>query len=422
MRVWKGLVAAALLLGAGSITANGLRGRSAPPIDVQLATVKKVSITRVVSGAGKVQSSTTVKISSNLSGDLTELLVKEGDPVKKGQVLGRIDRRRFEAAAKQARAAESAARSEITIAQVEVDRTRRELGRAKGLFEKGLASSAEIDKVRADFDGASGRLGSARERHTQAVGSHEEALNNLSKTTLVSPIDGSVIQLSREVGERVRGSDFSEDVVMILAALSTMEVKIEVGEHEVVFLKPGQKADILVDALEGQTFAGTVTEIAQNALIKNPGTEAEVTSFPVKVALNTRPPGTLPGMTAEVRIAAQMHPEAITVPIQSVTVRAEKNLPDSKSPIEGSSTTLVAKKRGDTLAKVIFVVGPDSRVHVRRVRTGISSESEMEILEGVQEDEKIVDGPYRTLAKDLKDGDLVKEAEPGKARFSSGRS
>jgi HlyD family secretion protein len=290
------------------------------------------------------------------------------------------------------------------------------------LFKKGLASSADVDKARADFDGATARLGSARERHIQATGSHEEALNNLSKTTLVSPIDGSVIQLSREVGERVRGSDFSEDVVMILAALTTMEVKVEVGEHEVVYLQPGQKADIIVDALEGQTFAGRVTEIAQNALIKNPGTEAEVTSFPVKVALDARPPGTLPGMTAEVRVAAEMHPDTIVVPIQSVTVRAEKNLPDAKMPVEGSSTALVAKKRGDTLAKVVFVVGEDNRVHVRRVRTGIASESEIEILDGVQVGERVIEGPYRTLAKDLKDGDPVREVEPGKVKFGPGRS
>ncbi len=144
------------------------------------------------------------------------------------------------------------------------------------------------------------------------------------KTTLTSPIDGNVIELSREVGERVRGSDFSEDVVMTIAALSAMEVKIEVGEHEVVHLKTGQPAEVTLDALEGESFQGSVVEIAQKALIKNPGTEAEVTTFPVTVALDSRPPGVLPGMSAEVRISAETHNDAVLVPIQAVTVRSEK--------------------------------------------------------------------------------------------------
>ena len=122
-----------------------------------------------------------------------------------------------------------------------------------------------------------------------------DAQTNLSKTTLASPIDGTVIELTREVGERVRGSDFSEDVVMTIAALSTMEVKIEVGEHEVVHLEAGQHAELTVDALEGQTFEGSVVEIAQKAPIKNPGTESEVTTFPVTVALDTPAAGRAPG-------------------------------------------------------------------------------------------------------------------------------
>jgi HlyD family secretion protein len=417
MKWVKRIIGVALVLGAAGIAVAGLRDRPAKMVDVQFAQAKRVTITRTITGAGKVEAATTVKISSNISGDLIERPVKEGDRVKKGQILGQIDRQRFEAAVRQQRAVENAARADIGVAQVEVDRTEHELGRVQGLVDKGLASGAEADRAKADRDAAVARLASATERRAQAVGALDEALNNLSKTTLVSPIDGTVIQVSREVGERVRGSDFSEDAVMTVAALSAMEVKIEVGEHEVVFLREGHKAEVTVDALEGQTFEGTVTEIAQNALIKNPGTEAETTSFPVKVTLNVRPPGALPGMSGEVRIAAETHDDALTVPIQAVTVRPEKMLPELKKGAAEAGTQLSAKRRAEGLVKVVFTVDAENRVHARRVRTGIASDTEYEILEGIQDGERIVEGPYRTIAKDLKEGDVVREAElPGPGR------
>ena len=422
MRRWKSAIAAALFLGVAAITVGGLRQRPPPAVEVQFAKAKKGSITRTVTGAGKVEAVTTVKICSNLSGDLIELHVKEGDRVARGQLLGRIDRKRFEASSKQALAAQSASRADAQVSQVEVERTTADFARVEKLVGKDLASAAELDKARADRDAALARLASAKERHAQAAAAFEEAQTNLSKTTLVSPIDGTVIEKSREVGERVRGSDFSEDVVMTLAALNAMEVKIEVGEHEVVYLRPGQKAEISVDALEGQTFEGVVTEIAQKALVKNPGTEQEVTTFPIKVALASRPPAVMPGMSAEVRVVTETRHDTLVIPIQAVTVRSDKSLGDAPTIVE-TPTGLTAKKRTETLAKVVFVVDGTGKARPRRVRTGIASDTEMEVLEGLQEGEKIVEGPYRTLAKDLKDGDRVEEMKPkGRGGFSQGRS
>ncbi|MGZ3460570.1 MAG: efflux RND transporter periplasmic adaptor subunit, partial [Archangium sp.] len=266
-------------------------------------------------------------------------------------------------------------------------------------------------QARAARDSAAGRLAATQQRLAQASAVCEEAQTNLSKTTLLAPIDGNVIELSREVGERVRGSDFSEDVVMTIAALNIMEVKFEVGEHEVVHLKPGQPAEISVDALEGESYQGHVVEIAQKALIKNPGTEAEVTTFPVTVALDSRPPRVLPGMSAEVRISAETHDDTVLVPIQSVTVRPEKSLPDYKPPVEG--TGLTAAHRAETLSKVVFVVDADNKAQVRRVRTGIASDTDLEILEGLGEGDRVVEGPYRTLSKELKHGDTIREPQPG---------
>jgi HlyD family secretion protein len=407
MNWWKAVIGLVLLFGVTGITIGGLRHRPPPSLEAQFAKARRANITRTITGAGKVNAVTTVKISSNLSGDLIALPVKEADRVAKGQVIGRIDPTRFQAAAKQAKAAQMASRADIQVAQVDVSRTEAEYRRVLGLHQKGLSSHSDVEKAQADRDSAAGRLGSARERFAQASGAYDEAANNLSKTTLLSPIDGTVIELTREVGERVRGSDLSEDVVMTLASLSAMEVKVEVSEHEVIYLREGQRADITVDAIEGQTFEGTVTEIARKALIKNPGTEQEVITFPIKIVFLNAPSGAYPGMSAEVRIAAEKRDGALVVPIQAVTVRSEKNLPDYRPPIEGGA--LMAKKPTDPMNKVVFIVDSEGRARMRRVRTGIATDTDLEILEGLQEGDKLVDGPYRLLAKDLKDGDWVKE-------------
>lgn len=414
MTWWKAVIAIVVVLGVAGIAFAGLREKPPPSVEVQLGLAKKGPITRTVTGAGKIQAATTVKISSNLSGDLIELNIKEGELVKKGQVLGKIDKRKFEASMKQAQAAFSAAKADVQAAQVDVDRTAAEVARVAVLVEKGMAAKAELERSTADRDSALARLGGVKDRATQAAARLDETQNDLSKTTLFSPIDGTVIELTREVGERVRGSDFSEDVVMTIAALATMEVKIEVGEHEVVHLKEGQKSEVKVDALEGQTFEGTVSEIAQKALIRNAGSEQETTNFPVTVALTARPPGVLPGMSAEVKVKAESRDSAVTVPVQAVTVRPEKMLGDLAPAVEGAA--LVAPRSSEAFAKIVFVVDADKKAHLRRVRTGISSDTEVEIVEGLKEGDQIVEGPYRTLAKELKEGDHVEDVKPGEGK------
>jgi HlyD family secretion protein len=412
MSWWRALLALVFVGGLVAITVAGLKERPPPPVEVQVGSAKRAPITRTVTGAGKVQPATTVKISSSLSGDLVELNVKEGDQVTRGQVLGRLDRRRFEANVRQAQAAQNAAKSDVATAMVEVDRTSREYERVQGLAVKGLSSQAEVESAQSALAGANARVTALKDRVNQQQAVLDEAQNNLQKTTLVSPIDGTVIECNREVGERVRGSDFNEDVVMSLAALASMEVKFEVGEHEVVHLAIGQKAEVKVDALDAQRFDGTVTEIAQKALIRAQGTEQETTSFPITVALTSRPPGVMPGMSAEVRITAEQRESAIIVPVQAVTVRPESSLAASAVQVEGKPMQPKGRA-GEKFAKVVFVVGPDQKVSLRRVRTGIASDTDIEVLEGLAEGEKVVEGPYRTLAKDLKDGDTIEEKRQG---------
>lgn len=408
----KRVIIGVVLLGAvGGITFAGLKPKGPRPVDVQTTKASKESITRTITAAGKLSSATTVKINSNVSGDLVELNVKVGDKVHRGEVLGRVDPTRYRAQQKSAQAALSAAQADVGVLQVSRAHDAAELERINGLQKKGMASDAEVEQQKALVSGDDAKLAAAQQRAAQAKGQLDEANDYLSKCTLTSPIEGEVIELDRQLGERVRGSDLSEDVVMVLATLSQMEVKVEVGEHEVVYLHAGDKADVELDAIENKKFSGQVIEIGQNAIIRNQGTEAEVISFPIRVALDARPPGALPGMSATVHVASETHAGAVVLPIQAITVRPEKVIAKPAAPSETSIKTASDTAKSE-LAKVVFVV-KDGKAELRRVHTGLSSETDVEIVDGVGEGEEVVSGPYRTIAKELKDGDTIHVQKPG---------
>jgi HlyD family secretion protein len=233
-------------------------------------------------------------------------------------------------------------------------------------------------------------------------------------------MDGIVTQRLKQVGERVRGSDFSEDVIMVIATLSKMEMKSEIGEHEVVYVKEGDPADIEIDAFPERKFKAQVVEVARKATVKNAGTEQEVTTFIVRMALVDQVPGALPGMSAQAAVSTDTREDAVVIPIAAVTVRPEKDL----LPKPAGSTDQAAaapppppapgkKAKREPLKKVIFVV-QDGVARLRQVETGLASDTEIEIVSGLQAGEKVVEGPYRALSKELGDGKKVKEEELGK--------
>lgn len=413
------IIGVVLLAAVGGITAAGLKPHPPKPVEIQTTKASKDTITRTVTSAGKVTSATTVKISSNVSGDLIELHVKVGEKVQKGQVLGRIDPTRYRAQQKSAQAALSAAQADVSVLKVALAHDQAEGERIRGLHAKGMSSDAEIEQNRSQVSADEAKLAASEQRASQARAQLDEATDYLTKTTLFAPIDGEVIELDRQLGERVRGSDLSEDVVMVLATLSQMEVRVEVGEHEVVYLHAGDRADVELDAIEDKKFPGQVIEIGQNAIIRNAGTEAEVTSFPIRVALDARPPGALPGMSATVHVATETHKDTVVLPMQCVTVRPEKMLAKGPGPTETSLKVADAPPKSE-LAKVVFVLH-DGKAQLRRVKTGLSSETQIEITDGLAEGDEVVSGPYRTLAKELKDGDAVKVDAPGKGP-AGGRS
>jgi len=419
----KRIIAALFVLAVVGILIASLMPKKEPPVTVQTSTVRKGPITRKVSAAGKLQAATQVKLSSNLSGDLLDLPVREGDTIKKGQYIGRIDSRRYEAQLHQREAMEQSARSDLSVEEVNLARLEADVKRVQVLVKQDSASKAELEKVVAERDGAAARVQSAKDRIKNASASLAEARFLLSFTTLTAPIDGILTSRLKQVGERVRGSDFNEDPIVIIATLSSMEMKVEVGEHEVVHLHEGDPAEIEIDAFPDRRFPAQVIEIAKNATVKNAGTEAEVTTFPVRIALTVNVPGALPGMSGQATISTETHDQALIVPLQAVTVRTEKQLAAGKekkddAPPPEASTTAARKPSREPLQKVVFVV-EDGKARVRRVETGLASENDIELVSGVKEGEVIVEGPYKLLSRDLADGKPVKTEKPEKGKEKS---
>jgi len=419
----KRIIAALFVLAVVGILVASLMPKKEPPVTVQTSTVRKGPITRKVSAAGKLQAATQVKLSSNLSGDLLDLPVREGDTIKKGQYIGRIDSRRYEAQLHQREAMEQSARSDLSVEEVNLARLEADVKRVQVLVKQDSASKAELEKVVAERDGAAARVQSAKDRIKNASASLAEARFLLSFTTLTAPIDGILTSRLKQVGERVRGSDFNEDPIVIIATLSSMEMKVEVGEHEVVHLHEGDPAEIEIDAFPDRRFPAQVIEIAKNATVKNAGTEAEVTTFPVRIALTVNVPGALPGMSGQATISTETHDQALIVPLQAVTVRTEKQLAAGKekkddAPPPEASTTAAKKPSREPLQKVVFVV-EDGKARVRRVETGLASENDIELVSGVKEGEVIVEGPYKLLSRDLADGKPVKTEKPEKGKEKS---
>ncbi len=420
----KRIIAAVFVLAVVGIVAASLAPKKDPPVPVQASTVRKGPITRKVAAAGKLQAATQVKLSSNLSGDLLDLPVREGDSIKKGQYIGRIDSRRYEAQLHQREAMEQSARSELSMEEVNLAKLDADVKRVAKLVKQDSASTAELERAVAERDGAAARVQAAKDRVKNASASLAEARYLLSFTTLTAPIDGILTSRLKQVGERVRGSDFNEDPIVIIATLSSMEMKVEVGEHEVVYLHEGDPAEIEIDAFPDRKFPAQVIEIAKNATVKNAGTEAEVTTFPVRIALTVNVPGALPGMSGQATISTETHDQALIVPLQAVTVRTEKQLSAGKDPKDGAPPpeaggTAAKRTTREPMQKVVFVI-EDGKARVRRVETGLASENDIELVSGVKEGEVIVEGPYKLLSRDLADGKPVKTDEPPKKEGKAG--
>jgi HlyD family secretion protein len=388
---------------------------------------------QTVTATGRIQPKTQVKISADVSAKIIQLPVKEGDWVENGDLLAVLDGERLQAAVESAEASVSSAEANARLAKENMLKAEKDYVRTQELFDKNLESQAALDAMLAAYEVEKARYKSALDQVEQVKATLKQAQDNFSKTRIYAPMSGTVSRLNKEMGEIALGSQFQEDVIMIISNLSGMEALVEVDENDIVNVSLGDSATIEVDAIPDRQFVGVVTEIANSANITAQGTADQKTEFEVKIAVaglkkpaaaggtassrevmvsNTNTLEQLrPGMTSSSDIVTDIRDNAVGIPIQCVTVRTPEQLkpraPEGKNLAiadDSSEQQFVPDKDG--FCEVVFVIN-NGIAHARQVKTGIQSETHIEILEGLSEGDEIVVGNYRAISKDLNNGSKV---------------
>ena len=421
--LWIGLaVAVAVALVAVSV----IRIKAGKVEPVQLARVRVEDITSCVRAPGKIEAKTQVKVSADIMGKIIVLAVKEGDRVRRGQLMLQLDDTQYRAYDGQARATAAGARARAREAEQSLKGAEAMYRRQVALFEQKLLSEAEKDQADSAIEAARSAAQAARQEVARADATVVAAADNLRKTRFLAPFDGVVSALNVEAGENVITGTMNNPgtEILVVSDLSRMLVKADVDETDVVDIKFGQKVKITVDALPDTSFPGTVTEVGNTAKRSLTSSIEGQTNFEVKVVFDRDVPQVRPGMTADVEIETATHAKTLSVPIQAVVVRTERELeraarkPGAR-PKRKTSTALAAEDdtvgRKDKEVTGVFVVGKDNVAKFMPVRTGIASESAIELFGAVKGGEVVVAGPYKAL-RDLKPGAKVKREKTAAAR------
>jgi len=384
-------------------------------IEVQTEKIGKRNITQVVTATGKIQSETKVNISAEVSGELVELPFKEGDEVKKGDLLVKIKPDAYYPQLKQQFAAIKVQESNIKTQEVNLRKFQLELNRIKELHNKGLASSSDLETAQANVDGTLAQMNTIRAQINQQRASLSSVEYDISKTTIYSPMSGTVTQLNNEKGEKVLGTSFNMgSQIMTISDLSKMEAQVEVGETDVTMINIGDTARIQVDAFKEKVFYGVVYEIANTAKSKSAGTQEEVVNFIVKIRIQNEGFELRPGMSCSVDIEVDKKNDVLAVPIQSVTTRENDSALMKKMESENKDTpenlTQNKEKKGMNKIKpkeVVFVI-ENGVAKKKEVKTGISDDTYIEIIEGLSEGIEVVKGSFKAINKELDDNKKVK--------------
>lgn len=418
------------------VTINSMNGSDQAAVPVQTDVVKRQKLVQTVNANGRIQPKTQVKISADVSAKIMKLSVKEGDWVEKGQFLLELDRENHLASVESAEAGLRASQADAKLARENMLKAEKDYIRTKELFEKSLESQATLDAFAAAFQVEKARYESSLEQVDRANASLKQTRDNLSKTRIYAPMTGTISQLNKEVGEIALGSQFQEDVILIISNLSGMEAEVNVDENDVVNIALGDSATIEVDAFPDMQLKGVVTEIANSASVSGQGTSEQKTEFLVKVTIMSAftvdggsgsvnkeipvddPTNRLrPGMTASCDIITDVRESALAVPLQSVAVRTVEQL--NTKPTPGENEAIASEKDEenqyhpdkDGFVEVVFLVNDDVTVTAMQVETGIQSETHIEIKEGLSEDDQVVIGNYRAISKDLQNGTPVSTKE-----------
>jgi HlyD family secretion protein len=426
--IWLALV---LCLGIGTGAFFYFRKREVVPT-VQTEKVARRNITELVVANGKIQPVVQVVINPEVSGEITELPVKEGQPVKKGDLLVKIKPDNYQAARNSAEASFKSMTAAKALAQANLKKAEIELKRAKELSASKLISESQLLDAQTSYDVMQASLDTSIHQAEQAAASLAKSDDDLAKTTIYAPMSGSVTKLKSQRGERVVGTALMAGTeIMTVADLNEMEARVDIGEVDVVLIQTGQVARLEVDAFRDRKFSGIVTEIANSSKTAGGSSQAgggggggqsqqEATKFEVKIRVQEKETFR-PGMSVTAEIETRYRTNVLAVPIQSVTTRVPKKTNAPPAQTSGIVNTVRAaadmqKKDGDKKAsqkpiEVIFALEGD-HVKMMPVKRGISDDAFVEITDGVSENLEVIAGGYKAINRELEDGKQVKVGPP----------
>ena len=400
MKRWLIIGGAAVLLAViiiASVRSGGPKGEK-----VQAEPVQRKTIESVVTAPGQIDPKVKVNISAHIVGKIEKLYFNEGDAVTRGQKLVELEKPLYIAQRDRLNAELASRRVEVQRARAAMNTAQSQYARAQNLNQQGIQAQELFDQARLAYENARAAVASAEQGVHQAEAGLRQAAEDLSRTTIVSPLSGKVVQLNAREGEVVVTGTMNNpgSVIAIIADLSEILVEAEVGETEVVGIRVGQPAKIKVDAVTDREYHGRVVEIGSSAAVRQ-GAGAGLRYFKVKVAIDDADDRLRPGMTSQVSIVTSSAPNAIAVPIQAVVERVPGSTGDDKA------------EDDDKPKKKYVFLATEGKAKQVEVQAGISDATHVVITAGLKEGDRLITGPFRTL-KDLKDGALITETKEEK--------
>jgi HlyD family secretion protein len=400
------------------LSKTGVIGNNDEGKEVEISTVTASTIVETVSATGKIQPEIEVKISSEVSGEIILLPVKEGQVVKKGDLLVKINPDLYTSGYNRSVSNLSGTKAGLTQADAQFNEAKSSYERNKVLFQKGIISKADWDKSISSFEVSKATKQSAYFNVQSAVASVNEARDNLGRTIIYAPADGTVSVLNVELGERVLGTQqMTGTEILRVANLNNMEVEVDVNENDIVKIKVGDFAKVLVDAYLKKEFKGVVTSISNSA--SSTLTSDQVTNFKVKIRILKESYQDLvlgkpvayspfrPGMTATVDIITKTKKNVLSVPISSVVIKSDTAaVKEVEMPKDVDEKNAVPKS--DKKFECVFVKD-GNKARIRIIKTGIQDDANIEVKSGLKKGDVVITGPYTTVAKELNSGDMVYE-------------
>jgi len=409
-------VVVTLIIVLVTLKSKGIIGGNDDLKQVETSKVDEITIIETVSATGKIQPEIEVKISSEVSGEIIALPIKEGQVVKKGDLLVKINPDLYTSGYNRTVSNLSGTKAGLSQADATFKEAKASYDRSKTLFDKGIISRSDWDKAIAAFEGAKANKESAYYNVQSANATVKEAKDNLGRTTIYAPADGTISSLDVELGERVLGTQQMTGTELLrVANLNNMEVEVDVNENDIVKINIGDSTKIQVDAYLKKEFKGIVTSISNSASAAT--TADQVTNFKVKVRILKESyqdllegkPATYspfrPGMTATVDIITERKEKVIGVPISAVVIKSDTTATKSYEIKDEGEDKKVATKNDKKFECVFVKVG--NKAKIRIVKTGIQDDTNIEVVSGLNKGDVVIVGPYTTVTKDLNSGDKV---------------